>query len=231
MKRDRLGSVLAITIAYSSLISAGEPPAQFRAGGVSLTLPAPPGDFVEVGDKLRTTLFELLAPSNNRLLSAYATPTVVSRLSEGKTGTGLGTYGMVEVSRQAEYAECTAEIFGKLRSDVQSTFSKAGSDGFGDLQEEMNLRLKTLDAAKVEIGHPEMLGALFEKTDASGFAMLIAMKQGERSVTMAGGFGLIRVRQRLLFAYLYRNYEGANTVSQVGKALEGWTDAILTSNK
>jgi hypothetical protein len=37
--------------------------------------------------------------------------------------------------------------------------------------------------------------------------MLAAVKQENRSDTMAMGIGELRVKQRLVFAYLYRKYE------------------------
>ncbi len=76
-----------------------------------------------------------------------------------------------------------------------------------------------------------MLGGVFEKTDAAGFAMLLALKQGDRNVTMASGVAMLRVKQRLLFAYLFRKYESPETVSLVRKDLESWADAILAGNR
>ncbi len=222
---------MAIFVLFAFSAGAIDPSPQFKVGGVVLALPAPPGDILEVGDKPRTTVFELLAPSENRLVSAYAAPSVVTRLLEGKAGGSLGTYGLVEVLRRAEYADCSPEAFEQVRKSVQPESSKFASEGLGGLQEEMNLRLKSLDVGKIEIGHPEMLGPLFEKPDALGLGMLITMKQAEHGVTMAGGFGLIRVKQRLLFVYLYKAYEGPNTVSWIGTTLEGWADAIMRANR
>jgi hypothetical protein len=91
--------------------------------------------------------------------------------------------------------------------------------------------LQSLGTKPIEIGHPEMLGGIFKKTDASGFAMVLAVKQGDRSSTMACGFGVLRVKQRLIFAYLYRKYESPKTVSLVRENLEAWSDAILSKNK
>jgi hypothetical protein len=93
------------------------------------------------------------------------------------------------------------------------------------------VRLKSLGAGPVDVGHPEMLGGLFQKSDAAGFAMLLAFKQGERSVTMANGTAFVRVRQRLLFMYLFRKYESPDTVNWLRRNLEPWVDAILAKNK
>jgi len=42
---------------------------------ILLALPALAADFAEAGDKLRSTFFELLVPSTNRLLTAYVPQT------------------------------------------------------------------------------------------------------------------------------------------------------------
>lgn len=101
----------------------------------------------------------------------------------------------------------------------------------GDVTEEINIRLKSLGTKPIDVGHPEMLGAVFQKADASGFAMLMAVKQENRSDTMAGGLAVLRVKQRLVFAYLFRKYESPETVNLLRKELEAWTGAILASNK
>ena len=200
------------------------------AGGVKLTLPSPGSDFAEVDDKLRTTFFELLAPSNNRLLSAYVPEKTLAILNAGKPLDGLDIYSMVEVPRQAEYADFTPQAFEEILKGMEPSMGKFDSK-LGDLQQEMNDRLKSLGTAPIEIGHPEMLGGIFRKSNAAGFAMLLAYKQtDDRSVTMAAGMAVLRIRQRLVFAYLYRKYESPDTVSWVRKNLEMWSDAIQAKN-
>ena len=81
------------------------------------------------------------------------------------------------------------------------------------------------------MGHAEMLGGIFQKADAAGFAMLTAFKEEDRSVTMAGCTALLRVKQRLVFAYLYRTIESPDTMSWLRKNIEEWSDAILAKNR
>lgn len=200
------------------------------AGGIELTLPGPAGDFGVAGDKIRTTFFELLAPSNNRLLAAYLPEKALADLNAGKS-VELDIYSMVEVPRRAEYTDVTPQQFDEVLKAMAPSMGNIESVQ-GDLQQEMTIRLKSLTAKPIEIGHPEMLGGIFRKSDAGGYAMLLAFKQGDgRSDTIAGGMAVLRVRQRLIFAYLYRKYESPDTVSWVGKNLEAWCDAILAKNK
>ncbi len=221
---------LGLLLSAPWLQGAGADP-EVKAGGVLLTLPGPNTDFIESGDKLRTTLFELLVPSTNRLLSAYLPPQAISDLSAGKTAGATDLYAMAQVPRRAEYADCTPQAFAQILKSLEPSMGKLLADNVGQVEEEMNARLKSFDIGRIEIGHPEMLGGVFQKNDASGYAMLMAIKQGDRTTTMAGGFAVLRVRQRLVFAYLYRKYESPDTISWLNKNLEAWSDAILSKNK
>jgi hypothetical protein len=207
---------------------------EFKAGGVALTLPGPTSDFPEVGDKLRTTFFELFAPSTSRLLSAYVSAQVLSELSQGKAPADLdlGTYGMVEVPRQAEYANCTPEDFEKVLESAGPSFGASDVKRIDELAlDELSARLKSVGAKPIEVGRPEKLGGLFRKLDVAGFAMLATFKSGDRGGTMAMGCAFVRVKQRLLFVYLYRKYESPESVSWMRKNLETWCDAILAKNR
>jgi hypothetical protein len=207
------------------------PDPEVKAGGVVLTLPGPASDFAEVGDRLRTTVFELMAPSSNRLLTAYLP---ARYLGDSNGGTSAGPFdvsALVEVPRQAEYRACKPKDFEELLKGLESTMGKFDAEHVEQVENELNTRLKSLGTKPIEMGHPEMLGGIFRKTDASGYAMLMALKQEDRSITMACGFGVLRVRERVLFAYLYHKYESPDTVRSLRKETETWADLILAKNK
>jgi hypothetical protein len=222
-KKLGLSVLLLLVIAFPLLAA----DLDFKVGGLNVTLPGPAANFDEVGDRLRTTLFELLAPSTNRLVSAYAPTKTLEELNGGKAAGGLDLYAMVEVPRQAEYADCSPELFQTVLKGVEPAFGKLE---VVNVETELNLRLKSRGTKPIEVGHPEMLGAIFQKTDAAGFAMLLAFKQGDHDVTMAGATAFVRVKRRILFLYLYRIYESPETVSTLRKEVEAWADTILSKN-
>jgi hypothetical protein len=123
---------LAIVLLSVCLQARAEDP-KVKAGGVTLTLPGPTSDMVEVGDKLRTTFFELLTPANNRLLAAYLPTQRLADINAAKAERGADYYALVEVSRQAEYAEITPDIFEDIRKEMESTLGKvvANTDDMG----------------------------------------------------------------------------------------------------
>jgi len=211
-----------------AVVACAQTPAttEVKAGGIALTLPAPAGDFAEVGDRLRTTFFELLAPSTNRVLTAYAPAGVVP--SPAKP---FDVYAMVQVSRQTEYVDCPPEGFAELKKGVDEAMANGAADKLEAFGEELNLRLKSLGAKPLTIGKPEMLGRVYDKKDSAGYLMLVAAKAGESSTTMATGIALLRVKQRALFAYFYRKYDSPDSVQAVRKSLEAWSDDILARNK
>jgi hypothetical protein len=229
LTRTRRTALALLLLAACFPAAAADP--EFKAGGVALVLPGLSADFMEVGDKLRTTLFELLTPASNRLLSAYVPSRSLTALNSGKGLGGLDIYAMVEVPRQSEYTDVTPQLFAEVMKGMESSMGNLDAKTLENVEQELSVRLKSMGAASVEIGHPEMLGGLFRKPDAASVAMLVAYKQGERSVTMANGIAFLRVRQRLIFVYLFRKYESPDTVSWLRKNLEPWVDAILAKNK
>jgi hypothetical protein len=232
MVRARIKCCLSfVLLVLGACLEAPGADPEAKAGGVSLKFPSPSGGFAEVGDRLRTTFFELLAPSTNRLLTAYVPTQSLEQLNARKAVGALDVYALVEVSRRAEYTDLTPQAFQKVLESMGPALGQLDTQKVGDVAEEINIRLKSLGTKPIEVGHPEMLGSIFQKDDATGFAMLMAVKQENRSDTMAMGMGVLRVRQRLIFAYLYRKYSSPETVDLVRKGLEGWVDEILAENK
>jgi hypothetical protein len=206
-------------------------PVVVKAGDVDLTLPAPGKEFVEVGPKLRTMLFELMAPATNRLIAAYAPTQQAVDLNAGKKIAGLDAYALVEVPRQAEYIDCPPEAFDEILKGMEPAFGALDKARLGALEEELNIHLKTLGAKALEIGKPEMLGGVFRKTDAAGYAMLAPYKDAERTLTMASTIVVVRLRRRLIFAYFYRKYESPETVQKLRKEGEAWSDSLQAANR
>lgn len=205
-------------------------PVSMKAGGVELVLPAPSPGFAEVGDRLRTGVFELLAPSSNRLLSAYLPAQYLADARAGKIAPTMDTYAMVQVPRRAEYADCTPEAFDSVLKGLVGGGPKLDTPEVKASLDEISLRLKALGGKPIELGRPEMLGTIFQKKDAAAMAMLLSMKQGENAATMACGLAVFRVRQRLVFAYLYQKYGSPESVDWIRKNIEAWADAILAKN-
>jgi uncharacterized membrane protein len=116
---------------------------------------------------------------------------------------------------------------------MASSFGANFETAMKEQEEEINRRLKALNssAAAVSADKPVYLGALFSKADACGFGATMAVSSSGTTVTMAMGLSVIRVQNRVFFAYLYKRYEDESTLLWIRKASEQWADSILSANK
>lgn len=201
----------------------------FLVGGIHVALPAPGSEFTEVGDELRSTVFELFVPTSNRLVSAYALSKELPLTSTPANAPLI--YAMVEVPRRAEYWNCTSEEFvravGQIMEQMAESAGGMPSDIKQETQDEINHTLKSLDLGKMDVGKTKMLGRFFSKTDADGLGMIAAVKYGNQLNTIAMSMALLRLKEKVLFAYLYVPYKDANTILWLKHASESWADALL----
>ncbi len=150
-----------------------------RAGGFDLTLPVPE-KFEDVGERFRTTVFELMVPSANRLVGAFAPAAEIAKMNEGRASGGLAVYAMIQVPRQLEYTDCTPQTFQQMLKGAGAPAEELARE---QAAQEMNLRLKSFGQKSINVGGTEDLGSVFRKTDAYGSATLATYSQDERSVT------------------------------------------------
>ena len=206
-------------------------PAIVRAGGLSFRFPSPSGDLVETGPDYRV-LLEPFAPNTNRLVAAFVVPDDFASVRSGKSKS-MTEYALIEIARQAEFADVTPEIFKQVADGMASSFGVNFETAMKEQEEEINRRLKALNssAAAVSADKPVYLGALFSKADACGFGATMAVSSSGTTVTMAMGLSVIRVQNRVFFAYLYKRYEDESTLLWIRKASEQWADSILSANK
>jgi hypothetical protein len=206
-------------------------PGSFRAGALSFVFPAPSSDLVETGSDYRV-LLEPLAPASNRLVAAFILPDDLARLASGKRG-AMTQYALVEVPRQAEFAEVSPEIFKQIVDGMATQFGAELESKMKESVEDTNRRLKALNssAASVSADKPVYLGMLFSKSEACGVGATVALSSNGVSVKMVMGLAVVRVKNRVFFAYLYKRYEDESTLLGIRKTTEQWADSILSANK
>ena len=61
--------------------------------------------------------------------------------------------------------------------------------------------------------------------------MIPSLSMAGANMKMCMGCALMRVKNRLLFVYLYSEYKDEDTIKLLRKATEDWADAILKANK
>jgi len=200
----------------------------FKAGGIPIVIPAPTRDMVEVGYDNRE-IMEILVPSTNRLLAAFVPTDDLPRLTKGDAKLVMSKYGMAQVPRRGEHMDCRTSDFKIVTDKMKKQFGNIIGSATKEAEEEFNRRMKSLDLdeATMSLGKPTQIGCLFSKQDAYGFGMIMPVSIGGDTITMGMGAALLRINKRLIFVYLYAEYESEETVKWLRKMTEEWADAIL----
>lgn len=207
-------------------------PLSFSAGGTSIAIPSPALDMVEVGYDNREFL-EVFVASGNRLLAAFVLNSELPELTKKSSDLSISRYTMVQVPRRGEYMDCTEGDFKEITDAAKDEFGDVMDSSMKEAEAEFNRRMESLDLddAAVSFGKPIQLGPLLSKGDAYGFGMIMPLSMGEEHMNMGMACILMRVKHRLLFVYLYAEYENEDTVKWLRNTAEKWSDAILIANK
>lgn len=204
----------------------------FKAGGVSIAIPPPPGRMVEVGYDNREHMEVFVAPAN-RLVAAFVTAEDLPHLTTGTDKAIMARYAMVQVPRRGEYIEIGPSQFEELTEGMEKEFGRTIGATRGEIEDELNRRMRSLDIddAVMKLGEPVPLGSLFSKPNSYGFGMIMPVSVGGESTKMVMGAVFVRVKDRLLFVYNYATYGGEESVASLRKSTEAWADAILAANR
>lgn len=203
----------------------------FRVGGANVVLPSPDKDLVEVGPDYRV-VFDVMVPDTNRLVAAFVSPDDL-QVVHGKSQANLARYAVVEVLRQAEFADLSEDDFKTVVKQVAQQIGSSLASSTNSEGEEFNRKLKALNpnAADIAIDKPVSLGVLFEKTDAFGYGMILPVTSKGQTIRMVGGIAVVRVAKRLLFAYDFAVFKDEDSATAIRRNTEAWADSILLVNK
>lgn len=230
MKKTVLTLLLCALFASASSLHAAD--CSTMAGGVPVVIPPPAKEFVEVGSDKRD-FFESMVPSRNRLLCAFVPADLLPRLKN--PASGMGQYMLVELSRKLDEknTEVTSASFEKVVLGMKQQFADSSTlnQTVQTTSEEISSKLKQLDQSKdVSIGKPVPLGTLFQTSDAYASAMLAPVSSGGVTMRAINASVLLRVRDRLIFAYIYGSSDDENSLKWIEKMAEQWANEILTAN-
>jgi hypothetical protein len=83
----------------------------------------------------------------------------------------------------------------------------------------------------MKINEAMSLGPFFERPEAFGLTILTKMSDAGKSQMIVNSASLIHVKNKLLFAYVYSDYESQEDIDWSRHVAKNWTDSILTSNE
>jgi hypothetical protein len=196
----------------------------YTVGGTPIAIPLPKG-MSEVG---KADDMVLVVPPNNRLIASFAPTNDLPNHTSGL----IRSYAMVQVTRVIENRQIGPSDFRQIIAATKKQLGTVGDFDMESIEEEFSRRLKSLDLnnATVNLNKPLQIGCFFSKQDAYGFGMLSAGSMGGADFKTAVGAGMVRVKNKLILAYLYEEYENEETVKALRNATEVWSDAILRAN-
>ena len=220
-----LGTVF-LSMAFTSNASAQQ---SFKIGGKDIVLPPPTSSFVEVGYEHRE-LMEIMVPVQNRLVAVFLLPDELQRFKDLDPNLILSRYAMIQVPRRGEYLDFRPQDFDELVAEFEKTVDSELESSFSEVEDILNERMASLEMESFELGKPQPLGKLFQKENAYASGMVSSVKQGDLDVKIVMGMLVLRVKERMLFVYLYDDYD-EESVNWIGETLEAWADAILAANQ
>ncbi|MGO8758944.1 MAG: hypothetical protein ACLQG3_12545 [Terracidiphilus sp.] len=201
----------------------------YPVGGVSVTLPVPPGTgMVELGDD-RTKY--MAVPSIDRLVAAFIPEKDVSALRSRGMG-GINPFAKVAVASAAETVDYNASDFTNLVDSVSKQIGPVADHLAKESEDAFNERMHAMNPnTQSSYVKPVMLGTLFSKTDAYGWGLIGPVTVNGATTTMVVGTVFLRVRKRVFFANFFEAYKDDQTPVHVRAVCEQWADAILAANR
>lgn len=200
-----------------------------KAGDVAISIPSPDEGYSLAGSEYDKKL-DLLVPNQNRLLCAFIANSDVKRLDTVTNWASSG-YMMIEVSRSAENLDISPAQFQEVVSGIKEGMKGELFKGATDkVNEELGRKLKDAKQGSTVLGKPITLGTLFESKDVYSFAMVMPVSNtsGTSNVGMVGV--LLRIKEHLVFVYLYKEYTDENTIISLKKIAEKWSHQIQEAN-
>jgi hypothetical protein len=206
-------------------------PQSYRSGLKSIVIPPPTTDLSEIGSDYRV-LMDSTVPDTNRLLAAFLSAEDSENL-RSRISKGFNRYALAENLRRAEFIDIDADTFKQVSDGMAQQFGAVLNASTKDQEEELNRKLKAMRGTDttMTLDKPMQLGVFFSKTNACGFGIIQQISAADSSVKMVAGVMILRVQNRLIYAYVYSAYKDEDSVQWVRKTSEQWADAILKANQ
>jgi hypothetical protein len=218
---------------------AGTQSITIEVGGKTIHVPSPAG-FHEISELSPDTrkLSETMVPSYNRLLAVFVSESDLGRIMKGEP-LEFEQYMFLQVYRKVEHTNVSGSQFkqfvGQFKQENETLLERV-KDRIGPLLDDMSGKLSKDYGVlgKLKLGETVPLGIFIEQNDAVGIAFLVKSQvsvEGQQiDVLMASGMSYIRVKGKILFAYVHSNYETQNNLEWVRTTSRKWVDQILATN-
>jgi len=198
-------------------------------GGVKINIPTPNAGFKEVGIN-QHDLFNTFIPDFNKLLCVYTDTSDYTHLLNGENdNVKLNNYMFIEVSKKFINHDITTEDFNDLKKEVVGLLKKDLSDIIESANEVLQERKD--EVGDVNINEPKALGCIYDIKNAYGSLMSINAKTETTKAKLICSLNFIRIKKRLIYIYVYCNFDNINKINWIKDFSESWAKAILDANK
>lgn len=212
---------------------------QVNVGGVTIETPALEGfyEVSEIAPEVRK-LSETMVPPTNRLLGVYVSEKDYRRILEGEYPE-FDRYIFLQVGRDIERKNITQKGFRELSGYLktqQEEILAATQKRVGNLLENTAEKLsEDYDVSfDMKVGEQVPAGVFLDRPNALGFLTLVKYQgnlDGEKlDYVVAGGTLVLKIKRRLLYAYVYSTYEEQPDIDWVRSESTALADLLLTTN-
>ena len=208
-------------------------------GGVTIEAPSLPGfnEISKISPEV-VALAEAMIPPANRLLGVYLSDRDYEKLVNGESPE-FDRYIFIQVHRElenknvsrADFREIATQlkaqqdtILDDVREDVGKIFDSASNQISKDYDVSLDMRL----------GDQKSLGVFLDQPNAVAFTSLVKYQgslEGESfDYVMAGSTMLMKVKRRLLYLYVYSQYDEQADADWVESRTTELANLLLTAN-
>jgi hypothetical protein len=207
----------------------------FQLGSKAIRVPAPEG-FVDTAtrfDKVALRLATTEAPQNETIAS-YVPESLVSKLTENQN-IDLPIYAKFSVGRRIKDLDCSPQNFATTVAGFKAFFPTLldpNSQATKQLESDISGELKELSGKDqtVRLSGQKNLGYFQETPDVFSGLSAVNLEVNGKSMPLIGSASLVRVNDRLIFLYVYKQTTSKDDVALMMDLAKKWTASVLFAN-
>ena len=240
MRRLLQSSLLLFALAA---VAAAQTPAPagnlYRMGDRTVSIPPPEG-FVEATSRSETVkkFFEATEAASLDLLAVHLSAGDMEKIARGEFS-DLGFYTKVSVSKALRAAATSQQNFSELVAYLRANNAKVFDLKSPEMQSQLRQQNKGLsdlmkEDSRLDLSQPVNLGEIESTANSYGTLLLMKVKfsrgdkQAERM--MVAGASAVRVGDRLVWIYTYKNFESEKDADALRAFTRRWLADIIRAN-
>jgi hypothetical protein len=230
-------SLLIAGLAAGAAAQTAAPAADvYRLGDREVVIPAPAG-YVEAtsrSERIKEFFTKTGSPDSD-ILAAHNSAEDMERILRGEKF-DFDIYTKVSIQKRLRATDVTREDFSQMVAKMRAAAPKAldlKSPGFQADLKRLNEQLDEW-LMRLDLSQPVSLGDFVSTADAYGTLVLLKFKVtnsgGVKERLMVGSVSAVRVRNRLLWVYTYKNFHTEKDADDLRAFTERWLAEIVRAN-